>query len=60
MLRDPGYDARRGQQFCGGPASPDLLNVRCRLAAKIEVKRVQNLNLTDTPAQAEGDSGSKP
>ena len=54
LLREHGYDARRGQQFAGGSDSPDVI---CEALGwlHIEVKRVQNLNLTDACVQAEGD-----
>lgn len=49
-LRDRGYMARRGQQFCGGPDSPDVV---CEdLPLHWEVKRVQNLNLRAALLQA--------
>lgn len=59
LLREHGFDARRGQQFSGGADSPDVV---CPALAwlHVEVKRVQNLNLTDACVQAEGDSGGKP
>jgi hypothetical protein len=59
LLREHGFDARRGQQFSGGPESPDVV---CDALAwlHIEVKRVQNLNLTDACVQAEGDCAGKP
>jgi hypothetical protein len=59
LLREHGFDARRGQQFSGSPDSPDVV---CEALAwlHIEVKRTQALNLTDACAQAEGDSKGKP
>jgi Holliday junction resolvase len=59
LLREHGFDARRGQQFSGGPESPDVV---CDALAwlHIEVKRVQNLNLPDACVQAEGDCAGKP
>lgn len=42
-LRERGYFARRGQQFAGGPDSPDIVT---DLPMHFEVKRVQRLNLT--------------
>jgi hypothetical protein len=56
LLREHGYDARRGQQFSGSPDSPDVVSDALAWL-HVEVKRVQNLNLTDACAQAEGDSG---
>jgi hypothetical protein len=54
LLREHGFDARRGQQFSGSPESPDVV---CEALAwlHVEVKRVQNLNLTDACVQAERD-----
>lgn len=56
LLREHGYDARRGQQFSGSPDSPDVVSDALAWL-HIEVKRVQNLNLTDACVQAEGDCG---
>jgi len=56
LLREHGYDARRGQQFSGSPDSPDVVSPALPWL-HIEVKRVQNLNLTDACVQAEGDCG---
>ena len=59
LLREHGYDARRGQQFSGSPDSPDVICEELHWL-HFEVKRVQNLNLTDACVQAEGDCGGKP
>jgi hypothetical protein len=59
LLREHGYDARRGQQFSGGADSPDVVSDALAWL-HVEVKRVQNLNLTDACVQAEGDAGGKP
>ncbi len=59
LLRDHGYEARRGQQFCGGTESPDVVSDALAWL-HFEIKRVQNLNLTDACVQAAGDSGGKP
>jgi Holliday junction resolvase len=59
LLRDHGYDARRGQQFAGGAESPDVMSNALGFL-HIEIKRVQHLNLTDACVQAEGDCGGKP
>ena len=56
LLREHGFDARRGQQFAGGAESPDVVSDALAWL-HIEVKRVQNLNLVDACAQAEGDCG---
>jgi len=56
LLREHGFDARRGQQFSGSPDSPDVVSDALAWL-HVEVKRVQNLNLADACAQAEGDCG---
>lgn len=58
VLRDNGWQARRGQQFAGGQDSPDV--VCHQLPFHFEVKRVEKLNLMDATAQAEGDCQGKP
>ncbi len=58
LLREHGYDARRGQQFSGGADSPDVVSDALAWL-HFEIKRVQNLNLTDACVQAEGDAGGK-
>ena len=59
LLREQGFDARRGVQFAGGADSPDVMSEALRFL-HIEVKRTQALNLADACAQAEGDCGGKP
>jgi len=59
LLREHGFDARRGQQFSGSPDSPDVVSAALAWL-HVEVKRVQNLNLMDACVQAEGDCGGKP
>ena len=59
LLREHGFDARRGQQFSGGADSPDVVS-EALAWLHVEVKRVQHLNLTDACVQAEGDCGGKP
>ncbi|MDB6057685.1 MAG: uncharacterized protein JWO95_1529 [Verrucomicrobiales bacterium] len=59
LLREHGFDARRGQQFCGGEDSPDVVSEALSWL-HFEIKRVQNLNLTDACVQAIGDCGGKP
>lgn len=54
VLRLYGYDTRRGQQFHGGPDSPDVLGLP---GIHIECKRVQKLNLYDAMAQSKADAG---
>lgn len=59
LLRENGFDARRGVQFAGGADSPDVVSSALPWL-HIEVKRTQALNLADACAQAEGDCGGKP
>jgi hypothetical protein len=59
VLRENGFDARRGQQFSGGPESPDIVS-RVLGWLHIEVKRVERLNIIDACVQAEGDAKGKP
>ena len=56
LFREYGYaDARRGQQYHGGPDSPDVVNALPGI--HIECKRVEKLNIDDALAQAERDCG---
>src|SRR4030095_12370717 len=52
--RANGYAARRGQQFCGSPDSPDVV---CDALSWIhfEVKAVERLNIEDAMDQARRD-----
>ena len=59
LLREHGFDARRGQQFSGSPDSPDVVSEALSWL-HVEVKRVQNLNLANACAQASRDSAGKP
>jgi Holliday junction resolvase len=57
-LRAHGYAARRGQQFCGSPESPDVV---CPALPWIhfEVKAVERLNVEDAMEQARRDGAGK-
>lgn len=55
VLRDNGIRAHRGQQYCGGPGSPDVKTPD--LPFHWEVKRVERLNIYDAFAQAMRDCG---
>jgi Holliday junction resolvase len=57
-LRERGYAARRGQQFCGSPDSPDVI---CEHLDWIhfEVKGVERLNLQSAMDQARHDCGGR-
>jgi Holliday junction resolvase len=59
QLREQGFTARRGQQFSGGPNSPDVI---CEELTHIhqEVKMVEKLNLDNACAQAARDGNGKP
>lgn len=53
LLKQHGFEARRGQQFAGGGDSPDV--VHSLSGWHIEVKRVENLSLYPAIDQAERD-----
>jgi hypothetical protein len=57
-LRAQGFQARRGQQFCGSAESPDVV---CEELAWVhfEVKAVERLNIEDAMEQARRDAGQK-
>lgn len=58
-LRDYGYKARRGQQYCGANGDADVVGLP---GIHIECKRVEKLNLYDAMAQSVHDAkeGEKP
>ena len=53
ILRDHGYDCRRGQQFCGISGDADVIGLP---GIHIECKRVERLNLMDAVKQSVRDS----
>lgn len=55
LLRDHGYDARRGQQYCGANGDADVLGLP---GIHIECKRVEKLNVDAALAQARRDARS--
>lgn len=55
MLRADGYDARRGQQFCGANGDADVVGLP---GIHIEAKHVERLNLYDAYDQAKRDARS--
>lgn len=55
IIREYGYDARRGVQYHGGTDSPDVVGLP---GIHIEVKRTERLSLYDAMAQAIHDCGS--
>ena len=59
LLREHGFDARRGQQFSGSVESPDVVSPALPWL-HFEVKRCERVDLRSWCAQAEGDCGGKP
>ena len=53
LLKEYGYDARRGQQFSGANGDPDVVGLP---GIHIEVKRVEKLNLYEAVAQSARDA----
>ena len=53
ILKDNGYDARRGQQYCGANGDADVVGLP---GIHIECKRVEHLNLYDAMSQAKHDA----
>lgn len=56
ILREYGYDSRRGQQFSGGPDSPDVIGLP---GIHIECKRVETLNIHEAMKQAIRDAAGR-
>lgn len=59
ILRDYGYDARRGQQYSGATGDADVIGLP---GIHIEVKRVEALNLSQAMEQSIRDAraGERP
>lgn len=53
ILRNYGYDCRRGQQFCGKNGDADVVGLP---GVHIECKRVERLNLDNAMDQAKRDT----
>lgn len=53
ILREHGYDCRRGQQYCGVNGDADVVGLQ---SVHIECKRVERLNLYDAMAQSVRDA----
>lgn len=53
ILREYGYDCRRGQQYCGANGDADVVGLE---GIHIECKRVERLKLEDAVAQSVRDS----
>lgn len=54
VLREHGYETRRGQQYSGTETSADVVGLP---GIHIECKRVENLNVYNALAQAIRDAG---
>ena len=54
LLREYGYDARRGVQYKGGTDSPDVVGLK---GIHIEVKRTERLDLYGALSQSKADAG---
>lgn len=55
ILRDYGYNTRRGQQYCGANGDADVVGLP---GIHIECKRVEKLNLLDAMGQAVHDAAA--
>ena len=49
IFREHGYDARRGQQYCGASGDADVIGLP---GIHVECKRVEKLNLLDAVGQS--------
>ena len=49
LLKEYGYDARRGQQFCGANGDADVVGLP---DIHLEIKRVEKLNIDDALSQS--------
>lgn len=55
ILRDYGYDSRRGQQYCGANGDADVIGLP---GIHIEAKAVERLNIYDAMSQSKHDAKS--
>lgn len=53
ILKEHGYDARRGQQYCGTSGDADVVGLP---GIHIECKRVERLNISEAMAQSRRDA----
>lgn len=53
ILREYGFNTRRGQQYCGANGDADVIGLP---GIHIECKRVEHLNLYDAMAQSNHDA----
>lgn len=56
LLKEYGYDTRRGQQYCGANGDADVIGLP---GIYIECKRKEKLNIFEAIEQAVNDSGAK-
>lgn len=56
ILREYGYNCRRGQQYCGANGDADVIGLP---GVHIECKRVERLNLSEAMKQAVRDAGAE-
>lgn len=54
ILKEYGFDSRRGQQYCGANGDADVVGLP---GIHIECKRVESLNIQKAMEQAESDAG---
>lgn len=53
ILKEAGFDTRRGQQYCGANGDADVVGIP---GIHIECKRVEKLNIHDAMDQARSDA----
>ena len=53
ILREYGYDSRRGQQYCGSNGDADVVGLP---GVHIECKRVERINIYDAIEQSKNDA----
>ena len=53
ILKSEGFDARRGQQYCGANGDADVVGLD---GIHIECKRVEHLNIDDAMSQSKHDA----
>ena len=53
IFREYGYDARRGQQYCGANGDADVIGLP---GVHVEAKHVQKLNLLNAMSQSKHDA----
>lgn len=53
ILREYGYNCRRGQQYCGTSGDADVIGLPY---VHLEIKRVERLNIEDAMSQSKRDA----